>query len=253
MCIKVIEKYAVCGCLYHVHRVDACPNYGKHAVRDVIVAVGYACPNHNDADEGSLLKSPIQTTTEKEKQRSDASLPDTSSPALAAGSSVQLEQQTTTEKEQHRSDASLPETISPVLAADSSVQLEEQTTTKKEQHRFDAHSPPVGIWRCCRCMRSNLIATAPVRCPICHHKHCWTCSPPCAPLYPEYVRYTEISRDLVGPQTLIETKERFEEIQLLANRTREIGGKLSQFGWRHMRVAQVTAPKGLRLTYSRAT
>jgi hypothetical protein len=46
MCIRVIEKYAVCGCIYHIHGVDACAAYGQHAVSDKVVAVGYACPKH---------------------------------------------------------------------------------------------------------------------------------------------------------------------------------------------------------------
>jgi len=46
MCIRVIEKFAVCGCIYHIHGVDACAAYGTHAVSDKVVAVGYKCPKH---------------------------------------------------------------------------------------------------------------------------------------------------------------------------------------------------------------
>lgn len=46
MCLRVIEKYAVCGCIYHVHGVDACAAYGQHGVSDKVVQVGYACPTH---------------------------------------------------------------------------------------------------------------------------------------------------------------------------------------------------------------
>ena len=46
MCIRIIEKYAVCGCIYHVHSVDACPAVGKHAVTDKVISVGYTCPMH---------------------------------------------------------------------------------------------------------------------------------------------------------------------------------------------------------------
>jgi hypothetical protein len=46
MCMRVIEKYAVCGCIYHVHGVDACAAYGQHGVSDKVVQVGYACPTH---------------------------------------------------------------------------------------------------------------------------------------------------------------------------------------------------------------
>lgn len=47
MCIRVIEKYAVCGCIYHIHGVDACAAYGQHAVEDKEVLVGYACAVHS--------------------------------------------------------------------------------------------------------------------------------------------------------------------------------------------------------------
>lgn len=47
MCIRIIEQYAVCGCVYHVHAVDACAAYGQHGVADKVVAVGYACSQHS--------------------------------------------------------------------------------------------------------------------------------------------------------------------------------------------------------------
>jgi hypothetical protein len=46
MCLRVVEKWAVCGCIYHVHGVDACPAYNQHGVSDKVVLVGYACPKH---------------------------------------------------------------------------------------------------------------------------------------------------------------------------------------------------------------
>jgi hypothetical protein len=46
MCIRVIEKWAVCGCIYYTHAVDACPAYGQHGVSDKVIHVGYACPKH---------------------------------------------------------------------------------------------------------------------------------------------------------------------------------------------------------------
>jgi hypothetical protein len=46
MCIRIIEKYAVCGCIYHIHGVDACAAYGQHAVADKVISVGYTCPMH---------------------------------------------------------------------------------------------------------------------------------------------------------------------------------------------------------------
>jgi len=45
-CRRVIEKYAVCGCTYVVHEVDACTVSGQHTVVDMVVAVGYTCPQH---------------------------------------------------------------------------------------------------------------------------------------------------------------------------------------------------------------
>ncbi|KAF2654734.1 hypothetical protein K491DRAFT_460144 [Lophiostoma macrostomum CBS 122681] len=34
MCYRVVEKYPVCGCVYHVHAVDACVAVGHHPVVD---------------------------------------------------------------------------------------------------------------------------------------------------------------------------------------------------------------------------
>ena len=49
MCIQLVERYAVCGCLYYRHQVDACPNSRKrgHDVRIREILVGYTCPNHS--------------------------------------------------------------------------------------------------------------------------------------------------------------------------------------------------------------
>lgn len=46
MCIRIVEKYAVCGCIYHVHAVDACAAVGRHPVSDKIIHVGYTCAAH---------------------------------------------------------------------------------------------------------------------------------------------------------------------------------------------------------------
>ncbi|OAL50868.1 hypothetical protein IQ07DRAFT_404814 [Pyrenochaeta sp. DS3sAY3a] len=37
MCIRVVEKFPVCGCVYHTHAVDRCSYYGRHSVVDKIV------------------------------------------------------------------------------------------------------------------------------------------------------------------------------------------------------------------------
>lgn len=47
MCIKVIERYAVCRCLYYTHAVDPCPAYGRHEVKLKEVLVGYTCSRHS--------------------------------------------------------------------------------------------------------------------------------------------------------------------------------------------------------------
>ncbi|KAF2263926.1 hypothetical protein CC78DRAFT_263539 [Lojkania enalia] len=46
MCIRLIEKYAVCGCIYYVHAVDPCKFYGRHAVVEQVVYVGSSCKDH---------------------------------------------------------------------------------------------------------------------------------------------------------------------------------------------------------------
>ncbi|KAH7059073.1 hypothetical protein B0J12DRAFT_566867 [Macrophomina phaseolina] len=46
MCIRIVEKYAVCGCIYHVHAVDACASVGRHPVVDKVIHVGYTCATH---------------------------------------------------------------------------------------------------------------------------------------------------------------------------------------------------------------
>ncbi|KAF2430178.1 hypothetical protein EJ08DRAFT_589528 [Tothia fuscella] len=61
MCYQVIERYAVCRCLYHQHAVDRCPMYGQrsHAIVEKTVLVGYTCPAHST----SAAASPSLTYT----------------------------------------------------------------------------------------------------------------------------------------------------------------------------------------------
>ncbi|KAF2401820.1 hypothetical protein EJ06DRAFT_555458 [Trichodelitschia bisporula] len=49
MCYQIVERYAVCNCIYYQHSVDACSSYGQrgHAVITKTVLVGYACPAHS--------------------------------------------------------------------------------------------------------------------------------------------------------------------------------------------------------------
>lgn len=51
MCLRVVEKYAVCGCIFHVHGVDACSDYDEHDVVETVTRVGEACPMHRDDSE----------------------------------------------------------------------------------------------------------------------------------------------------------------------------------------------------------
>ncbi|KAF2087520.1 hypothetical protein K490DRAFT_41321 [Saccharata proteae CBS 121410] len=46
MCIRIVERYAICGCIYHIHSVDACAFYGRHQIVDRLVRVGYTCTRH---------------------------------------------------------------------------------------------------------------------------------------------------------------------------------------------------------------
>jgi hypothetical protein len=46
MCIRVVEKFPVCGCIYHTHSVDRCAYYGRHPVVDKVVWVGACCQHH---------------------------------------------------------------------------------------------------------------------------------------------------------------------------------------------------------------
>lgn len=48
MCIKVVERYAVCRCIYYSHAVDACPAYGRrgHSIKTQEILVGYTCTRH---------------------------------------------------------------------------------------------------------------------------------------------------------------------------------------------------------------
>ena len=49
MCIQLVEKYAACGCVYHIHAVDPCAraNQRGHMVTKKEQLVGYACSRHS--------------------------------------------------------------------------------------------------------------------------------------------------------------------------------------------------------------
>ncbi|KAH9860103.1 hypothetical protein IAQ61_011887, partial [Plenodomus lingam] len=46
MCFRVVEKFPVCGCIYHIHSIDRCAYYGRHEVIEKVVWVGSSCPAH---------------------------------------------------------------------------------------------------------------------------------------------------------------------------------------------------------------
>ncbi|EGP90926.1 uncharacterized protein MYCGRDRAFT_32232 [Zymoseptoria tritici IPO323] len=48
MCIQIVERYAVCRCLYHRHAIDPCAarNQRGHVVQERIILVGYTCGLH---------------------------------------------------------------------------------------------------------------------------------------------------------------------------------------------------------------
>lgn len=49
MCIKIVERYKICQCIYYSHAVDACPAYGKrgHSIKTKEILVGYTCDRHS--------------------------------------------------------------------------------------------------------------------------------------------------------------------------------------------------------------
>ncbi|CAC9892546.1 unnamed protein product [Aureobasidium pullulans] len=56
MCIQVVERYAVCRCIYHRHSLDPCAAYGSrsHGITERIVFVGYKCPSHTNTRQTAL-------------------------------------------------------------------------------------------------------------------------------------------------------------------------------------------------------
>lgn len=63
MCYQVVERYAVCRCLYHKHAIDPCAQYGQygHSVQEKTVLVGYACNVHTNYSLG-VASSPISAS-----------------------------------------------------------------------------------------------------------------------------------------------------------------------------------------------
>ena len=57
MCIQVVERYAVCRCIYLKHQVDFCSNY-RHKGHDIHcrdILVGYTCQDHSSIKHGEQI------------------------------------------------------------------------------------------------------------------------------------------------------------------------------------------------------
>lgn len=59
MCIKIVERYGICRCIYYSHSMDACPAYGSrgHYVKTREVLVGYTCSQHSTKSSYSARSS----------------------------------------------------------------------------------------------------------------------------------------------------------------------------------------------------
>lgn len=72
MCIKVIEKYSVCRCIYYSHAADPCPAYGRrgHAVKTMEVLVGLSCGRHptSNSDPAFIGGDKISTVSSDDSQ-----------------------------------------------------------------------------------------------------------------------------------------------------------------------------------------
>ncbi|KAH7065214.1 hypothetical protein B0J12DRAFT_639505 [Macrophomina phaseolina] len=64
MCYQVVERYAVCRCLYHKHAIDPCAQYGQygHSVQEKTVLVGYACNVHANSYSIGAASDPTFTS-----------------------------------------------------------------------------------------------------------------------------------------------------------------------------------------------
>ncbi|KAI0883508.1 uncharacterized protein GGS22DRAFT_167176 [Annulohypoxylon maeteangense] len=51
MCYQLIERYSACRCLYYLHAVDRCPDFGQpgHDISTRTILIGYACIKHTPA------------------------------------------------------------------------------------------------------------------------------------------------------------------------------------------------------------
>ena len=65
MCMQIIEKYAVCGCVYYTHGVDFCPRRDQrgHLVTIREIYVGYACSRHPVLSSSGAISSGLSYST----------------------------------------------------------------------------------------------------------------------------------------------------------------------------------------------
>ncbi|KAF8427354.1 hypothetical protein EV426DRAFT_699178 [Tirmania nivea] len=59
MCIRVVEQFSVCRCVYYVHGVDQCNSYGMrgHYIQDKVILVGHTCRDHSYSMTSSQTSS----------------------------------------------------------------------------------------------------------------------------------------------------------------------------------------------------
>lgn len=54
MCLRLVERYSRCKCIYYRHAVDPCAEYKRnHGVRERTLLVGYSCQEHSHLDSSS--------------------------------------------------------------------------------------------------------------------------------------------------------------------------------------------------------
>lgn len=80
MCIKIVERYTVCRCLYYSHAIEVCPSYGEHEVTFREILVGCTCARHSSSRKCEGLTSDAKglTAISKESFRHENGLKATS-------------------------------------------------------------------------------------------------------------------------------------------------------------------------------
>ena len=64
MCIRVVEQFSVCRCVYYIHGVDQCNSYGMrgHYIEDKVILVGHSCRDHTSYGMASSQTSSSQSS-----------------------------------------------------------------------------------------------------------------------------------------------------------------------------------------------